>query len=371
MIKVIDEIDIYDNPKPQVHSRHGTFPGLVKLPSGELVALFVQGEAFESPNMTTMISRSQDSGKSWQLQGPLHDKFTGTDVETSDCFKATLLRDGRLVAVGYRFHRHDPEQGISIEETGGVLPGDDIVSFSEDEGKTWTIPQIIPRSTPELQEISGPCVETQSGDLLAVAGIFKMPDGTNPSGQFGVLLRSKDKGKTWDDRGRFFEMPSGQVTAWESRICEMQAGRLAAITWVYDLSTNKHLPNYVVLSHDNGLSWSPPINTGHLAQASNLIWLRDDLLLTIHCHREGDLGVCVRIVDVSKNQWKLLEEKFIWKASDVAATESGQIIHEMFQSLRFGQPSLLHLKDETFLAAYWTIEEGQGRIRSHRLEISI
>ena len=46
------------------------------------------------------------------------------------------------------------------------------------------------------------------------------------------------------------------------------------------------------------------------------------------------------------------------------------MIHEMFQSLRFGQASLLPLQDGTILAAYWTIEDGQGRVRGHRLKVS-
>ena len=264
MIEVIEDITIYDNPRPQVHSRHGIFPDLLELPGGELLALFVLGEAFESPNSTTVVSRSQDGGRSWTLQGPLYDKSVDP-VVSSDGMKATRLRDGRLIAVGYRFYRHDPEQGISLEETGGILPGDDVVSFSEDEGRTWTVPRVIPRSHPELLEISGPCIQTADGDLLAVAGIFKMPDGSNPSGQYGVLFRSRDNGETWDDRGRFFELPGREVTAWESRICEMQPGRVVAITWAYDFPAAKHLPNYVAISRDNGHTWSDPINTGHLS----------------------------------------------------------------------------------------------------------
>ena len=369
MIEVLEDITLYENPNPQVHSRHGGFADIVELPSGELLALFVRGEAFESPDSTTFISRSQDAGRTWKLQGPLYDKSV-VGFPTSDNMKATLLQDNRLIAIGYRFDRHDPEQGISLEETGGILPGDDIVSFSKDDGRTWTVPQVISRSTPELQEISGPCIQTQSGDLLAVAGIFKMPDGSNPSGQFGVLLRSTDQGNTWDDRGRFFQMPGRQVTAWESRICEMQPGRLIAITWAYDLLASKHLPNYVAVSHDNGCAWSDPINTGHLAQASNLMWFGEELLLSIHCHREDDLGVCVRIVNFKDDMWKVLEEQFIWKCGEGQATKSGQVIHKMFQSLRFGQASLRRLKDDTILAVYWTIEEGQGRVRAHRLKVT-
>ena len=369
MIEVIEDVTIYDNPRPQVHSRHGIFPGLVELPGGELLNLFVLGEAFESPNSTTHISRSRDGGRSWTLQGPLYDKSVDP-VVTSDCLKATRLGDGRLIAVGYCFYRHDPEQGISIEETGGILPGDDIVSFSEDDGRTWTVPRVIPRSHPELLEISGPCIQTAAGDLLAVAGIFKMPDGSNPSGQYGVLFRSRDGGETWDDRGRFFDLPGREVTAWESRICEMQPGRVVAITWAYDFPAARHLPNYVAISRDNGHTWLDPINTGHQAQASNLMWLGDDLLLTIHCHREGDIGVCVRIVDLAGDRWKILEEKFIWNAAQSLATDSGQVIHDMFQSLRFGQASLVPLQDGTILAAYWTIEDGQGRVKAHRLKVS-
>ena len=106
MIEVIEDITIYDNPRPQVRSRHGIFPGLVELSGGELLNLFVLGEAFESPNSTTHVSRSRDGGRSWTLQGPLYDKSLDP-VVTSDCLKATRLRDGRLIAVGYCFYRHD------------------------------------------------------------------------------------------------------------------------------------------------------------------------------------------------------------------------------------------------------------------------
>ena len=34
MIEVIEDITIYDNPRPQVHSRHGIFPGLWNCPAG-------------------------------------------------------------------------------------------------------------------------------------------------------------------------------------------------------------------------------------------------------------------------------------------------------------------------------------------------
>lgn len=359
---------VYENPKPHVHSRHGYFPGAVRLPSGDLLTLFVRSEAFESPDATTFVARSKDLGKTWTVEGRLYDK-SALGFETSDCFKPTLLRNGTLVAMGYRFYRRDPEQGIGIEETGGILPGDNIISFSSDEGRTWTSPTVIPHSTPELLELSGPCLELASGDLVAVAGIYKMPDGSNPSGQFGTLLRSQDQGKSWNDQVRFFTTPGNQITAWEPRICEMQPGRLVAIVWAYDIHREQHLTNKVTVSHDDGYTWSAPIDTGHWGQASNLLWVEDDLLLTIHAHRGKEVGIYVRLVDFANDRWKLVSETVIWGASATPQTKDGQAMVEMFQSLRFGQPSLLRLSRSEFLAMHWSVEDGQGKIRAHRLRL--
>jgi len=51
-ISVVDHHVIYENPNPQIRSRHGYFSGLVKLPSGELLALFALGEALEAADVT-------------------------------------------------------------------------------------------------------------------------------------------------------------------------------------------------------------------------------------------------------------------------------------------------------------------------------
>ncbi len=74
MIDYIESYIVYENPKPHVHSRHGYFPGLCALASGELLAMFMLAEAFEAPNGTTYITRSTDEGRSWRLQGPVYDK---------------------------------------------------------------------------------------------------------------------------------------------------------------------------------------------------------------------------------------------------------------------------------------------------------
>jgi sialidase-1 len=369
-IEIIDSHTIYENPKPHVHSRHGFFPGLTRLPSGDLLALFVRAEAFESPDATTYISRSRDSGRTWELEGPLYDKSL-VGFGTSDYFKPTLLRNGSLVAMGYRFHRLDPESAIGIEETEGILPGDDLISFSDDEGRSWSFPSIISRSRPELLEISGPCIELRSGDLVAVAGLLSLPDGTNPSGQGGVLLRSSDKGQSWNDAVHFFQAPGKNITSWEPRICEMEDGRLVVIFWAYDVTTKTHLNNKVVVSDDDGRTWSSPIDTGQLAQAANVLYLRHNYLLTIQAHREHEAIIYVRVVELSNGSWKVCAEKPIWGGSEDVRHSEGSSVVKMFKSLKVGQPSLLQLKNDELLATHWSIEDGQGKIRGHRLHVQI
>jgi len=366
MIEYVEGHVVYDNPAPHIHSRHGYFPGLARLKSGELICLFVMGEAFEAPNCTTYISRSKDNGRTWTLQGRFYDS-SRLSIPSNDSLKPTVLSDGKLVAMGYRYLRHDPEQGIAIPETNGFQPGENLVSFSDDDGHRWTEPKVIPRKHPELIETSGPCVETQSGELLALGALFKLPDGTNPSGEVGVLMRSADQGRTWSDDTVFYNWR--KITPYEARICEMQPGRLVAIVWAYDAATDRHLPNQVTFSTDGGKTWSEPEDTGHLGQASSLIWLGGETLASIHSHRSTAPGLYVRLIDFSKNRWKPVDEKVIWGPSAGYKGSDGATMAEMFAALKFGQPSLLHLGGDEFLAAHWSIENGQGKIRVHRLRM--
>jgi sialidase-1 len=369
-IKKIDEGILYENPIPLLRSRQAKFPGLALLPSGELIALFEMGEAFDSADCKTYVTRSLDAGKTWQFQGDLYDpSLLPAGLNISECLKPTLLDDGTLVAIGYRYHRPDPETPIGNPETGGLLPGDNIISFSNDDGKTWSIPEVIDRGCPELVETSGPCIQTQSGDLIAIGCPFKSWDGSNPTGQTGVLLRSKDKGKTWDTSGRFFETPRNSLSPWETRICEMKPGRLVTIAWTFNISENKHLANHVTVSHDDGHSWSEPIDTGHMAQASNLMSLGEDLLMTIHAHRTSDVGLVVRLVDFKNDRWRVKEESVIWGAAKAQDTSKGFI--DQFGDLKFGQPSLLRLNSGEILATHWCVEDGLHKIKTHRLALTL
>ena len=265
MIELVESHVVYENPKPMLRSRHGYFPGVVELPSGELLALLVIGEAFESVDLATHVARSGDLGRTWELQGPLYDKSGDGRADQRLPQAASCCATERCIALGYRFHRDDPEQPIAIEATDGALPGDDVVSFSSDDGRTWTVPRVIPRSTPELLETPEPGhparVRATSSRRPACS---RCPTAPIPAASSARSLRSTDDGRTWDDRVRYFDTPGphrGRLRIPSAARCSpaessRSAGRSRS-------ATGRYLHNQVTVSHDDGHTWSAPIDTGH------------------------------------------------------------------------------------------------------------
>lgn len=363
-IEILYHITIYENPIPNLVSRFATFPGLTKLPSGDLLALFPIGEAFDAMNNTMFVSRSRDVGRTWILQGPMHTETRFRNIGPCS-LKPLLLDDGTLIATGYGFYRDNPET-FANPATGGLPGGPNLISFSTDEGRTWSPPELIPLSRPELLETSGPCIQLQTGELFMTGATMPMWDGRRPSGRIGVALRSPDRGRTWDDASVFYRSPDGNISPYETRSCQMPDGRIVTLIWMLDEVAGRNLTNHVVVSADGGRTWSPALDTGVPGQASNLIPLRDNLLLAIHSYREGDVGLYVSVVDFTGNRWEVLETACIWGKAPAMRIGS---LKDMSANLRFGQPSLLPLGNGEFLAAHWAIENGQGKILGHRIRL--
>ena len=357
---VLDHHVIYENPEPSFYSRQAYFPGIVRLPSDELVALFRIAQAFESPDGRTFVSRSSDGGHTWTLQGRLHLRERRGLVT----MKPTLLDDGTLIAVGYGFYQSDSGRWIN-KDAGGLPAGENLVSVSRDGGCNWTRPRALRLKYPEVLEVSGPCLQLRCGDLIALGTPMPRYDGSTPSGHVGVALRSSDRGRSWRDDVIYYDNPP--IGPYEARLCQLQDDRIVAILWALDVSSGTCHANQVVVSHDNGFTWSAPIDTGIAAQASNVTAL-GHRLLSIHAHRESEpVGVFVRLADLRTEKWHTVAEACLWGRAP-ARTVSG--FQDMGSNLRFGQPSIVEVGRHEYLGYHWSIEEGQGRILAHRFRVN-
>lgn len=362
-IELISSQNIYQNHSPAAKSRQAIFPGVVKLHNGDLLAMFCIAEAFEAANNRTYISHSSDQGKTWSQPVILYEQEKmGLSCQLSDYYKPCVLANGDVIATGYGFYRENPEESLSdiARRTGEFPNGINLISFSSDHGHTWTMPQKMELGLAGAVELSGPAIQLSDGRLVIAAPEFSLKHEK----QIGYVFVSQDNGVSWHKQGMFFNQPP--IAPWEVRLCELEPNKIGLILWAHDLSKEQNLPNYFITSDDGGISWNAPVNTGIRGQASNLFYLGDNQLLTIHAHREKEApGIYVRHVDISNNRFKVLAEKKIW---DGMSNHEGNIT-EQFENLKFGQPSLIKLHHNEFLVVYWCWDKTMFVIKKHLIKI--
>lgn len=356
---VLDAFTIHANPAPLLVSRQAMFPGVVRLANGELVAMFSIGQAFDAADTRAHVCRSADGGKNWSQPVPMHDA-TGEPLET-ESFKPLLLADGTVLATGYVFVRPDMLTPIVDPDTLVVLPLHNKHARSTDGGLSWTKPERFGVEGRGL-ELSGPCIQLASGRIIGAAPPFHL----GSDGHAGWIIASDDNGRSWFKLSEFYAAPQGNVSAWESRLCEYAPGKVAVLFWAYDNRAGVNLNNHLVLSEDGGASFGAAIDTGIRGQASNLVALDGETLLTIHAHREQPVGLVVRRIRLAGNAIAV-EEALDLFSNDAMGSNSADITKQ-FGSLKFGQPSLLALGDGEYLAACWQLENCQHIIKGFRLK---
>lgn len=352
------EVTIHANPAPLLVSRQAVFPGVVQLPGGDLLAMFSIGQAFDAADMRAVVSRSTDGGRTWTPPAPLH---SGAEL-ASESFKPVLLPDGRILATGYVFLRPDLETPIVDATTMETLPLRNRMSISADRGHSWSYPADMSINGPPL-ELSGPAIVLPSGRILAAAAPFHL----RPSGQEGWIIASDDAGATWRRLSVFYRAQDGRIAPWECRLCHMGGGRVAVIFWAYDLAAQTNLENHIAMSNDGGESFDQVLPTGIMAQASNIMALDADRLLSIHCHRAAPVSLTVRLLRPTATGVEVEAETTIFGAPSQGSATDG--IVNQFASLRFGQPALLRIDADKVLATCWKVEDCQHVIKGYHLRI--
>lgn len=322
----------------------GIFPGLCRNADGSLALLAVSGSDFESSDQRIVIYRGSADGMEWQSCGDYGHISVNEHVFTG-CAKPTVLDNGEIVALGYGFECDKPEMSLSdyCEKYGRFPTVHDFVLFSQDGGKTYSKPEYI--DTPEGGiEFSGPALKV--GDRLLA---FGPPFNTDETGQIGLCYESLDGGHSWKRKSVFFK--GGNITAWETRSTLLADGRIVLVFWAFDLEKQKHLTNRLAISNDNGQSWNV-IDTCIQGQAANLLPLDGDLLGIVYTKREGnDPGVYFAKVKLEGQKITLIDTTLLYDAS-LGTNANGNILTQ-FASLKFGQPSLTRLVDNSLLLLFW------------------
>ena len=367
-MKAITTAMIYDNPLPQLRSRQSAFPFLCQLDDGTLIATHVIGEAFESVDGASYLSESKDGGATWGAPRKMFDTAKCGRPVTDSC-KVINLGGGKLAALGYAYYRDNPELPLGNPETGGLLDDFMFYSISEDSGNTWSEMREVQTAWGPHVEASAPLTVLQNGDWVTPVTGFAKWDGTMTSKMCGRLARSNDQGKTWNDDTVCMEFPGNSVTCFEQRLCQLASGTVIVIGWNEDTKTGERLMNHFTYSTDNGKTFSEPISTGILGQASSVCALDGERLLALHAvRRDTDRpGIYGYVVDFSKKTWDIVDQALIWEPRTPMMKDTKMA--EIFSFLKFGQPGAIRLKDGTVMMSHWAAEDGQYRTYATKIEL--
>lgn len=362
-MKVISSSVIYENPLPQLCSKQSMFPSLCELHDGTIAASTTIGQAFESVDSTSYIVFSNDGGATWSKPSQMFEK----SEDITDYCKISMLPDGQLAALGYAYIRSNHSLPLGNPETGGLL--DDFVFFSEsfDMGKTWSVPKKIECAWGPHIEASAPITVLKDGTLITPITGFPDWEGKMHGNLCGRALCSHDRGKTWNDGTICMDFGDNSTTCYEQRMCQLDSGAIICIAWNENTATGERLENHYTVSYDDGKSWSKPVSTGIMGQASSVCALGGERLLALHSvRRDTDKpGIYACIVDFSEHKWDIIEKKLVWEP-DFAMVKDKKMA-DIFSFLKFGQPSAILLKDGNILMSHWYAKEGQYKTVATRI----
>ncbi len=367
MIEILTTGIVYKNPKPHVRSVHAYFPSVAVMDNGEMLATFALGEAFEAANCRLNVARSKDMGETWALEGPV---YPGTKRRlTSDYGRVTAVAGGAAVILMMRHDRAGhSDEGLGNPETIGTVPTECLLVRSKDYGRTWSKPAAMKHSLPQTPyEICCPITPLKDGRWIVPSSTWPTWEGACPNGLKLIAFVSRNRGRTWPEHWDVMKDPKQEIFYWESKIVELQDGRLLAVAWAYNRATAKDLPNQYALSSDGGATWSQPMSMGLHGQTLAPFILDDGRVLCVY-RRMDQPGLWAVMSRLDGDRWVNEEHTPLWGAQAQSLTSTSTNMIKNFNVLRFGAPCIAKLPDGTIFAAFWCYEDCISVIRWYKLK---
>ena len=335
--------------------------------TGDILCSFMLQSDLGVNGFVPCLSRSNDSGASWQYEGPLW-----PHVREKYSMNPSISRshDGELFLFGSKTPITEPGEPFWCQETLGILQNELIWSRSLDDGRTWTEPQAVPVPLPGAAETPAPLCVTRSGRWLgpyAPHNTFD-PDLEVDRGHT-VIVVSDDQGKTWGHVSalRFSEPDAVCAESW---VIELSDGRLLATTAKLRLGAGDDYPNAYALSSDNGQTWAPTRSTGLPGQASAPAALPDGRVLYTYAQRQQEpRGVWLALAKPTDSDYGVKATQLVWHPETPTQSDSSGKFEE-WTDFAFGEPQVTLLPDDTALVVCWCAQPSGRGIRFVKVKIN-
>ncbi len=372
MIEIRGTGHIYRNPQPHLRARHAWHPTLVVISRNELIAAFDIGEAVESLDYRTYISRSYDGGQTWDAPSPMFlDYFLRHPTRrTTHIARPRLMSDGKLVALTALFYRDNPEQGIWNPDTMGLVEMNLMLAQSPDDGWTWQqLQYIAPPLVGQPFEVCHTIVELANGQWLAPLSCLRCWDGGAPNGLKAIAMVSADQGRTWPTYIDILDDSANGIVHFEQSVVQLADERLLAVGWAFDERSGKTKAVNYAVSHDGKAFSTPPRPTGLSGETSKLLALPDGRVVCVYRGIDPP-GLCGTIVHLDGEGWQHDEPQVLWQGDRLTRMFGEATATEELRSLKLGCPNLALLPNGEVLVAFWCYEDEVYNIRWIRLAVS-
>jgi len=313
------------------------------------------------------LCRSRDLGQTWTVPTPIWPSLP----EKWSLFVG-ISRDpysGKPFLYGTRTVIDIPGESNWSDATQGLKVNELIWSISEDNGCSWNDPVVIPMPIPGSAEAPGPLCVLRSGRWVGCYSPYNTFDPAVTVDRSQVVsLHSDNCGRTWRHNSmlRFASPHTGAAEAW---VVELSDGTLLGTGWQVP-DHGDDLPNAYALSHDGGTTWTSTASTGVLGQSTALAPWNDGRAMFLYNQRKhDDPGVRLAVVRPTESSFGIEHDDLIWRAETRTQSATQGNLSE-WSDFSFGEPSIVHLPDETWLVTLWCIQPSGSGIRYVRVRIT-
>ncbi len=306
-----------------MEGRHLAFPGVTRLPNGELMAVFREAQAHVCPYGRICAVYSADGGENWSAPVSLAD--TPSDerdpsVQTLPDGRVLLTHGGWNSWMAYADTRDKFPGATAYVKAKGIAAGSYYL-FSGDGGFTWEKPVKSPAFA-----IHGPAVAKDGSFYAATL------EGT-PTSRSIVMYRGSSDAAKWEKISTVIENKTVQAIYQEPHTVFLPDGTLiVALRYPADGFMR------LCFSKDGGLTWSEPLKTPVKGYPQHLLVLRDGRLLATYGFRYYPEGVRACLSADGGRSWDMEHEMIVQNNST-----GGDI----------GYPVSIELEDGKIMTVYY------------------
>ena len=234
------------------------------------------------------------------------------------------------------------------------MPTEACLSFSEDNGKTWSALKNITKGTLEgtPTPVMGPVHRLDNGMLICPFETSKSYDDTGTWQHKAAYFISHDNGQTWPQHKVVAHDPQCRIYFWDHRIANLGHGRLIDLFWAYDTLQNKELNVYMSRSDDYGTTWSSPAPTDLVGQPWP-IYLHNEAIAVAAVDRSVSQTIKLYLTHLT-DRLDAVDSLVLYNADDVQKSQ-GSLNEQLITqgSWAYGLPSGCKLKNGQLLVVYY------------------